>query len=165
MFAVLVTIQSQCRFSRELTQPTSHPVLTCYVCFQCWSLFDSITDTAGSSPTLPLSHAPSQHVSFHDVIIYPQYLNTASQQNQRYMILFIYTNVIYQSVLEKKDLWIFKWLLWPQFLTNFHKQGSIFKLRISSFQPCIICEDPWFTNESQNFRTLWRHFAKWRSRP
>ena len=38
----------------------------------------------------------------------------------------------------------------PQFLTNFHKQGCILKLKISSFQPCIICEDLWwFIYESQ----------------
>ena len=44
----------------------------------------------------------------------------------------------------------FKSLLWPQFLTNFNKQECILKLRISSLQPCIICEDPWwFTYESQ----------------
>ena len=48
----------------------------------------------------------------------------------------------------------FKSLLQPRFLTDFHKQGSILKLRISSFQPCIICEDPlWFTYESQKTMT------------
>ena len=60
------------------------------------------------------------------------------------------TYVIYQSVLEKKRHISFKWLLWPQFLT---KQGTILGLRISSFQKCIICENPWwFTYESRN---LW----------
>ena len=51
----------------------------------------------------------------------------------------------------------FKSLLQPQFLTNFDKQGCILKLRISSFQPCIICEDPWwFTYESQKqWPNLW----------
>ena len=39
-------------------------------------------------------------------------------------------------------------------LTDVHKQGSILKLRMSSFQPCI-CEDPWwFTNESQTHQFL-----------
>ena len=43
-----------------------------------------------------------------------------------------------------------KSLLQPQFLTSFHKQGCILKLRISSFSPCIICEDAWwFTYELQ----------------
>ena len=45
-------------------------------------------------------------------------------------------------------------LLQPQFLTNFHKQGVILKLRISSFQPCINYDDlhedstdsHWFTH-------------------
>ena len=45
-------------------------------------------------------------------------------------------------------------LLQPQFLTDFHKQGCILKLRISSFPPCIICEDAWwFTYESQKTMT------------
>ena len=48
----------------------------------------------------------------------------------------------------------FKSLLWPQFLTHFDKQGCILKLRISSFQPCIIYEDPWWcTYESQKTMT------------
>ena len=48
--------------------------------------------------------------------------------------------------------------LQPQFLTDFGKQGCILKLRIYSFQPCIICEDPWwFTYESQN---LWYTMIK-----
>ena len=32
-------------------------------------------------------------------------------------------------------------LLQPQFLTDFHKQGVILKLKISSFQPCINYDD------------------------
>ena len=32
-------------------------------------------------------------------------------------------------------------LLQPQFLTNYHKQGAILKLRISFFQPCINYDD------------------------
>ena len=73
----------------------------------------------------------------------------------------------------------FKCLLWSQFLTNFDKEGCILKLRISSFQPCIICEDPWWFIYELQFELnkrmtvwtihrhckLWHHVMLWRQTP
>ena len=58
--------------------------------------------------------------------------------------------------------WFSMILLWPQFLTDFYKQDTILKLRISSFQLCMNHDDShkdshWFAQ----FGCLWINVNRW----